>query len=56
MHARLGVLWRHVEPYASSHGQEAVLVDQVRVLEQIHLAVVRAWGEDIRELTVVVVP
>lgn len=31
-------------------------MDKVGVLEQIHLAVVGAWGKDVRELSVVVVP
>ena len=47
MHAWLGVLGRHVEPDSSSHGQEAVLVHKVWILQQVHLVVVGAGSEDV---------
>ena len=56
VHAGLGVLRRHVEPNTSCHRQISVLVHQLRLIEQVQLAVVGARSEDVGELAVVVVP
>ena len=56
VHAGLGVLRRHVEPNTSCHRQISVLVHQLRLIEQVQLAVVGAGSEDVGELAVVVVP
>jgi len=40
MHRRLWILRRHVEPDTRSHGERAILMDQVRILKQVKLAVV----------------
>lgn len=42
VHGRFWILRRHVKPYSCSHGQEPILMNQVRVLEQEKLAVVGA--------------
>ena len=56
MHTWLRILWIHVEPDACSHGQEAIFMDELGVLEQEKLAIVRARSEDVGELTIVIVP
>jgi len=56
VHGGLRRLGRHVEPDTSSHGNIAITGHAVGILKQLQLAIVRASGEDIRELTVVVVP
>ena len=56
VHAWLRVLGRHVEPDAGSHGQEAVLVHKVWILQQVHLVVVGAGSEHCGEATIVIVP
>jgi len=37
----------HVEPDACSQGYVTILLNQLRVLKEVELAVVGAWGEDI---------
>ena len=56
VHGGLGVLRCHVEPNASRHRQSSVLVDELRVFQQVKLAVVGARGDDVGELAVVVAP
>jgi len=47
MHAWLGIMRGHVEPDACSQGYVTILLNQLRVLKEVELAVVGAWGEDI---------
>jgi len=56
VHARFRILRIHVEPDASSHGKETVLVDQVWILKKVKFTVVLAGSEDIRERSIVVIP
>jgi len=56
VHTWLGALWGHVEPHGRCKGDVTIFHNLVRVVEQVHLAVVLALNEDVRESTVVVVP
>ena len=56
VHRWLGVLRCHVEPDTCSHSEETIFSDLFRVFKKIHLTVVRAGRENIRELSIIIIP
>ena len=47
VHTWFGVLRCHKEPDTCSKRQETVLVYKLGILEQVHLAIIVAWSEDV---------
>lgn len=56
VHTGLRVLRSHVEPDSGRHSDLAILANSLRMLQELHLAIICASAVNIRELAVVVVP